>query len=497
MVDVPFVTWAFPIPAVGAVPRTMPDRLAEVKNLKDFGAIGTGVDDTAAFNNALGWTAGPNRGIIDIPPGFYTINSPLLLNYDPAPGQPGLSIHLRGSNTGSTFLNFPGAPKYGIDRSLVTPNNTARVIVENINMNAGIRLGSCSKIMLQDLELPYISTEDSPGNSSQNISIRSCQINGGGIVMGGSGIIQGCDFVSCEIAARMYGRGWAISGGRCEESNLYLMIGLDTGVDATFTGTVSHTGTNDDSGVLTVSSVASGTIKPWRQLAGAGVPKAIFIVSQISGTPGGAGTYHITNPTFTISTPQSFNAIGIDRGAAGFALFGGSSEGNWNGAIYGGTCSGFYHGAMGFLGHFNSGPLTDLPTQYHLIVGPNCSSGKFQGLYGLGDLADIAGGRVDTASARANLLFATCTLSKGVSGAPGAVDWILPTNAYTAQWNLCNVSPVWTFTQLPSGGNVLQGDQFTISDPNTNTWGANVTASGASGQVLVRWNGSNWTVVGK
>jgi hypothetical protein len=39
--DTPFTTFAFA--ATGApTPRTMPDRLAEVINVKDFGAIGNG-----------------------------------------------------------------------------------------------------------------------------------------------------------------------------------------------------------------------------------------------------------------------------------------------------------------------------------------------------------------------------------------------------------------------------------------------------------------------
>ena len=48
-----------------------------------------------------------------------------------------------------------------------------------------------------------------------------------------------------------------------------------------------------------------------------------------------------------------------------------------------------------------------------------------------------------------------------------------------------------------SGGDVFEGDEFNISDGNSVTWGANVTAGSSSGHTLVRWNGSNWTVVGK
>lgn len=50
------------------------------------------------------------------------------------------------------------------------------------------------------------------------------------------------------------------------------------------------------------------------------------------------------------------------------------------------------------------------------------------------------------------------------------------------------------FAALPSSPVV--GDTANISDSNTATWGANV-AAGGSNHILARWNGSNWTVVGK
>src|SRR5262249_15956614 len=67
LADTPFTTFAFP--ATGApASRTMPDRLAEVHNVKDFGAVGSGaVDDWGAIQNAVNWTSGPNRGTIYFP----------------------------------------------------------------------------------------------------------------------------------------------------------------------------------------------------------------------------------------------------------------------------------------------------------------------------------------------------------------------------------------------------------------------------------------------
>src|ERR1700722_818420 len=80
--DTPFTSFAFP--ATGTpTPRTMPDRLAEIKNVKDFGAIGDGShDDSANIQAAIDWTNGANRGVIFFPLGSYKVTTPLTFNYN-------------------------------------------------------------------------------------------------------------------------------------------------------------------------------------------------------------------------------------------------------------------------------------------------------------------------------------------------------------------------------------------------------------------------------
>jgi hypothetical protein len=87
--DTPFTTFAFP--ATGApTPRTMPDRLAEVVNVKEFGALGNGSNDDrpaiqAAFDYAFGKAAAPhgtnsvaNKQVF-FPGGNYLVGAPLVL----------------------------------------------------------------------------------------------------------------------------------------------------------------------------------------------------------------------------------------------------------------------------------------------------------------------------------------------------------------------------------------------------------------------------------
>ena len=89
--DTTFTSFAFT--ATGApTPRTMPDRLGEIKNVKDYGALGNGVtDDTAAiqecFDAAFGTYSSPHGGIVPgvllnrpvfFPTGHYVVTSSIV-----------------------------------------------------------------------------------------------------------------------------------------------------------------------------------------------------------------------------------------------------------------------------------------------------------------------------------------------------------------------------------------------------------------------------------
>src|SRR4051812_1724955 len=71
--DTSFTSFAFPA-AGTSTPRTMPDRLSEIKNVLDYGADPTGgADSTAAIQAAVNWTSGANRGTIYFPLGNYKV----------------------------------------------------------------------------------------------------------------------------------------------------------------------------------------------------------------------------------------------------------------------------------------------------------------------------------------------------------------------------------------------------------------------------------------
>lgn len=414
-----------PFAATGApTPRTMADRLAETLNVLDFGADPTGTNDsTSAFQAAVDAIAGAGRGIVFIPVGFYRITSPgIALNYNGA-----LSISFVGEAAGSHVVgNFAG---FVFDRHLVSPSNVAGIIafeklfVENGSSLAGsgaIRLGSTKQGSFRDVTTSGvigITTEDSAGNSSQNILLESCKIGASGsgsrgLIIGGGGAMYGCDFIGAEIGVLAYGNGFYMAGNRIENCITAYQLGLDS-----------------------------------------------------------AG-----------------NSVGM----SGFSISG-STEGNITGIDMAGPCVGGFIGPVSFLGHITSGPNQNIPTDYGLRIRADCAQSCVFYNVVPNSFFDIAAVSIANATSRANNVFIASDPSVGAGG--GAV-WVLPTNAYTMKFVQCNIEPVWTFSQLPTGGNALEGDEFNISDSNTAVWGA-TAAGGGSNHVSVRSNGTNYTVVGK
>lgn len=188
------------------------------------------------------------------------------------------------------------------------------------------------------------------------------------------------------------------------------------------------------------------------------------------------------------------DSAGTNQGASGFSIQNTSTEGNVTGFHLSGTCSGFYI-AAGAQGHpaDNAGyPRNVNASKYGLRIDADMAGAgviKFTA----SSNAEVASISIADATSRTNLVLMGCIANQSGSG---GVSWIMPTKAQTAQFIQCNDKPVWTYANLPTGGNVLEGDEFTISDCNTATWGATAAGSG-SNHVLVRYNGTNYTVVGK
>jgi hypothetical protein len=106
--DIAFTSFAFPVPGT-TIGRTMPDRLADVINVKDYGATGNGSTDDAAaiqsaFDAAFG-TAGSPHGTnatankaVFFPNGTYNVSTPIVMTKV-------LGARIYGSGQGTTTLS--------------------------------------------------------------------------------------------------------------------------------------------------------------------------------------------------------------------------------------------------------------------------------------------------------------------------------------------------------------------------------------------------------
>jgi hypothetical protein len=93
-----------------------------------------------------------------------------------------------------------------------------------------------------------------------------------------------------------------------------IQVGTNATPGATFTGTISTT-------TLTVSAVASGTLAIGQFVFGANVSSGSIIQSQLTGTPGGVGTYALAvastvgtgEAMATVAASSNFVSLNIDQ----------------------------------------------------------------------------------------------------------------------------------------------------------------------------------------
>jgi hypothetical protein len=234
--DTPFSSFAFP--ATGSpTARTMPDRLAETKNVKDFGARGNGsTDDTAAIQAAV--TAAHNSGgAVFFPPGNYRVTSTIRAEG----GNPNfLFISLIGSGIWSTIAgNFPG---WLVDLTGGPSDNASMVTVEKLSFNnghpngGGLRLASA--IVTTVKECVFSGHKGIALYSTKTSSIRDCRFTSlhGGIagqtsrailsIRANQLIIDNCDFNGFWRGVQAT-QAVAVTNCRFEMNHVGVLVGMD------------------------------------------------------------------------------------------------------------------------------------------------------------------------------------------------------------------------------------------------------------------------------
>lgn len=128
---------------LGAITRTVQDRLSEVVSVKDFGAVGDGIaDDTAAIQAAIDWVIYrnlpynasqpvPTNGTVFVPAGKYRITDTIQLGY----GDTLRSVHLRGDGKA-----FRGANQFKGTTILVDFNDRPAIAINGQYSNVVERM---------------------------------------------------------------------------------------------------------------------------------------------------------------------------------------------------------------------------------------------------------------------------------------------------------------------------------------------------------------------
>lgn len=135
---------------LGAVTRTVQDKLADVVSVKDFGAVGDGVtDDTAAIQAAIDWViyrnlaynaSQPNAcpGAVYLPGGSYRITDTIHVGYGVPAGTQYTGVHLYGD--GRRFRNYLPIKGTAIvadfnDRPAIAVSGGRMVTIESLSIH--------------------------------------------------------------------------------------------------------------------------------------------------------------------------------------------------------------------------------------------------------------------------------------------------------------------------------------------------------------------------
>jgi Pectate lyase superfamily protein len=500
-----FTTWPFAATGATAL-RTLPNRLADVHNVKDFGAKGDGItDDYAAIMAAYNWTTNTSRGTIFFPPGTYYISQPLPFGDADAGVNAVFSGVMGASIITGNFANYI----FNRDSSSGTISGDSGChVIEKltlINTNAkggGVRWGMCVGGAIRDLNITAnicINTGNADNLASLEISIENCQLSPGSNPTNSVGIGAFADgpILNCYMNGFAWGAvAWGNQGGQgfcgCHFENC--VVGCQPGTDTTGSPAVT-TGGFDLLGCYFKNCGTAINIS----VGGVGV-HGVYIEGTDGQAPGG------TNPQY------------------GMYIAGGGGS-----TFEGITVTGQYDQ----YGIYVEGESTTQLKAYMFgVVSSNSGSGSAWGS-GITPVAGMskapfmtrAGCNVSNVTTTNELIFVSpCTATCSGTTATLTVAWgnLNPYGGESFQITVSGMTPAGyngTFTGTVTGTNtltytvasslangsggevvinallLLEGQSFDVSDSNSSSWAGIVTGAGST-HAKVRYNGASLTVEG-
>ncbi len=501
MADVPFTTYAFDTADAGTVPRTLPNRLAEIINVRDFGAKGDGVTDDwaaimAAFNHGQVTlvASGPSTGgdtlhFASVPASIKTISMFALNVTNPS------SIVLTGIvlAIGATTVTVQGISQIVQTGDVITFNvfNKGTIyfppgnyivsqpinwVIEQADRVTALWLGEFGASTITGNFADYVISRGGDGSSNanenvvENLNIVNTNAAGGGIrlAMTTGGAIRNCSITANKgintvglddrsILGAYFGS-FEISIENCKLSPGSNVSGSQ-GILAMANGPIMNCQfIGLEFGIQTFGGQGAQNIMGcYFEQCGTGVLSGV----GPTGTLDAAGAYSVTGCWFkncsiairyrTSTSGCLFQGLRIE-GTNGQAPSGGNSQ---YGLLFGDGGSG----------------TTARETQFAGIT----VTGQY-------DVAGISFPATDSFNRQNTLM--------GVQ----SVSWVFPASADAASFIGCNHAAVYTFANINAAPD--EGDSVNVSNSNSATWGA-TAAGGGSTHAKLRYNGSAWTVVGK
>jgi hypothetical protein len=322
MTTTPFTTYAF-LGTSRPVPRNMPDRVADVFNVKDYGALGNfSANDTAAIQAAF--TAATNGGIIFFPPGGYNVTSGI----DISCGAGGATRIIGASNATLISGDVPnGFIFYQLDNTN-GPAEIANLTIQNNSLwigsgalmlnNSSAYIHGCQFNGMISVLLPFniydVLIENCLGRPNKETVLGTGYNGTLGIAGDAPHIIGWRSTVGYQTAFQFWSsNGNVMLGNGIENCECAILLG-------SYTGWASHCTVSSD--VLTVGGTlgsAEAQFGNGMQIYGRGLTLKTWGTAPMDFTTGttiigdhgtdptltgtgGAGTYRL-NASFTISTP--------------------------------------------------------------------------------------------------------------------------------------------------------------------------------------------------
>jgi len=524
--DTNFTNFSFA--ATGApTARTMPDRLSEIINVKDWGAKGDAVtDDSASVQAAINYCISNGGGKVFFPLGYYKIGTPLTVGSS-NPNVP-VSLIGSGSSSGLGTLLSTTASGFLISKGGATYDHIA--YIEGFSIyNGNATLGSgCIKVTgtgigihdcyisgmvgIDASDATGVSITDIGGNGFHsnrtsdfgppNTQFPSCVC----VYLGNSCTAINCRFIGgFFIAYALSGTGASVLGSSAESGNIAVRVGWGPGGETAAYGcAVQGLQTERDTCGIELYN-ATGCLIQGNMLTGEDGTLGYQTISAMSWN---SGTHVVT-----VTTATAHNISGTTR------LQVASNNAAWLVGMFQNctptTSTQFtYPGPSSNPGSFTGGRWK-YPLEYSM---------RFRTVSECAIIATDAGINASQASIDLDYAGAASHNNNIMIGVDGnRSGWMLPSNLkQLSAWYFAQVGGTVVtnnstasatpnpfgallFADLPGQSGVpqagpIEGQEYGIVDGQKSGGGsaafADIVAGGSNGHYKVRYDGSNWRRVG-